>query len=94
MAWRRADTVSRAAGVASGPVDDEVVVFAPATGSTLGLSGTGVWLWQMVAAPITLDGLIVAAMEQFQVPRSACAPDITATLGLLLEQGMIEVEHP
>ena len=94
MAWNRGDLITRTADALDGQVDDDIVVFSPATGTTLGLSGTGTWLWQTLAAPVILGELIAAAMEQFQVPRSVCAPDIIATLGLLLEQGMIEVEHP
>ncbi len=67
------------------------IVFDPTTRTTVGLAGTGTVAVAMVAAPVTLDGLILAAMEQFQVARSVCAPDIVATLDVLHQHGMIQV---
>ena len=93
MPWQRADLIAQVPSLASGQVDDDLVVFCPATGTSLGLSGTGVWLWRMLASPLTLGDLIAAATDQFQVPRSVCAPDIVATLDLLRQHGLIHVEH-
>jgi len=93
MVWRRGDLLQHAPNLTVGVVDDDLIVFSPETGVAVGLSGTGPWLWRMLDAPLTLGDLIAEATEQFQVPRSECAPDLAATLDLLHQHGLIEVHR-
>lgn len=93
MAWKGDDRVRRAEPVLEGTVDDDLVLFRPDTGRSLGVAGTGIWIWQTLAAPLTVGELIREATAAFDVPRSVCAPDIIVTLNTLHEHQLIDVEH-
>lgn len=78
-------------------VDDEMVFMDVSRGWFYSLRETGLRAWELLGedeAGTTLDDIVSALCEEYDVDRETCVRDITALLNDLVEAGLVEIDPP
>ena len=80
----------RADGVVSAAVDGDVVLMAPTDGRCFALRGSAEAVWDLLATDHSVDALVAALTERFEVDPIRCAADVTSLLAEMADAGVIE----
>ena len=76
----------RTPGIEASPMQDESILFDPASNRFCLLNRTAAFLWERLETPATADELAAAVCEAFESPESMrVAQDVVRTLDRLTE---------
>ncbi|WP_354700537.1 hypothetical protein DSM112329_00816 [Paraconexibacter sp. AEG42_29] len=70
-------------------MDGEYVMMGQEQGAYFALKGVAAVVWEQLESPQTLDELVNAVVDRFEVSRKDCERDTSAFLAQLLESGLI-----
>ena len=73
-------------------LDGEGVLLNLATGTYFGLNTTGTRVWHLVQDGKTLDEVVAALVDDFQVSVETATADVAALLDELAAKGLVSVE--
>lgn len=85
------NTYQRAPGAVSAEVDGETVVLSPTDMRYHGLNETAAAIWEHLEQPQTVDGLVGALCERYEVDADTCRREVEACLITLVDYGALEV---
>ncbi len=80
---------ARAEGAAAAEVDGETVVLSPSDLRYHSLNDTAAAIWDRLAEPATIDGLVDGLQEDFEVDRDRCESDVARCVADLTELGIV-----
>jgi len=81
--------LSRNPDICAAELDGEVCLFNPESAEYLNLNTTGSWIWNLLEAPIDLDGLVLALQERFEVDPATCRLETKRFVDEALQKGML-----
>lgn len=82
--------LSRAPGVVGADVN-ELHVLLNDDLKYLGLDTVGQRVWELLAAPNTLDGLVAALTQEYDVDPVQCRADVVPFLQILVDNHLLQV---
>lgn len=85
--------VRRAREVLFSQLDDELLAIDANAGYCYSLTGPAGKIWELIAAPITLDDLCAALRRRYAVDEQTCLADVSELLLDLRRAGLVEVEN-
>ena len=71
-------------------LEGEVVVLNVKDGVYYGLDGVGARVWELLAEPRTLAGILADLLERYEVDAERCEQDVRALLLDLEQRGLVE----
>ena len=71
-------------------VDDDLVMMSIQAGNYYNIGGVGTCIWELLAAPRTMDELIDGVVSEYDVERERCASDVGAFVQDLIRLKLIE----
>ncbi len=71
------------------PLDDDLVLYEPASGHTYVLNRTGVRIWELADGSRGVGEIAGAVAEEFGVARSEALADVSALVAALAAEGLI-----
>ena len=80
-------------GVVSTVVDGEVTLLDPRSGVYFGLQDSAARVWELLAQRPTVEALVAALTEEFEVSPDTCGHDVRALLDDLGDRGLIETRN-
>ena len=92
VVMNESDMVSIRPDVLSRTVNGEELILDLEDGKYFGLSEVGVFIWQAIKEPISLNHLIDAILQEYEVERAAAQEDLLQLLGELQEKGLVTIE--
>lgn len=82
----------RSPGIEASPLQEESILFDPATNRFCLLNRTAAFLWERLDAPASADDLVLAVCEAFDgADHGRVAPDVHSTLAQLVELKFLAV---
>lgn len=78
----------------SSDLEGEVVILDLRSGNYFGLEEVGARVWELIQEPITVEGLLAAILDEYDVERERCRRDLSALLRALEGRGLVEVREP
>ena len=63
-------------------------------GTYYGLDGVGVEIWRMLQTPVTIDRIVAALVETYDVDADRCRGDVRSVIRTLVQRGLVEVREP
>lgn len=76
----------------SAPVDDGVAVLDLRTNTYYALDHVGAVVWAAMVVPATLDALVAAVTETFEVDAATAGQDVRALVTELIEAGLARID--
>lgn len=70
---------------------DDTAILDVSSGQYYGLSAVGTSVWRLIQQPRTLDEVLQALVQQYDVEATRCQNDLVALLEELAAVGLIEV---
>jgi hypothetical protein len=94
MTSMRGDAVvMRSSRVVANELNDaETVMLDVDQGRYFGVSDIGNAIWGIIAQPTSIDDLIAALLQRYEVDEDTCRREVNAFLGELSDQGLLDVE--
>ena len=86
------DKLVRAQEILSTELDQETVLMSIDAGAYYGMGDTARSIWEKLATPITFSVLVDELVQEYDVPREACAADLQGFLAELEREGLLRVE--
>jgi hypothetical protein len=84
---------AKAVGIMERVIGDDIIVLSQKGNLLHTLSGTGRFIWERIDGKRTLDEVLSAMVDEYQVDEEVAASDLRTFLGSLLDGGLIvEVE--
>ncbi len=74
-------------------VDDEEVILDTEAGIYYGLNPVGAHVWELINDPVTVNEVVAAVSEQYDISREQCEADVRAFLADLHDAGLIAVHE-
>lgn len=81
----------RAAGALSAPLDDEIVLLAPALDEYVALDAIGRRVWELLETARSVEELSATLAEEFDAPAERIAADVAPFLDELVAGGLVHV---
>jgi PqqD family protein of HPr-rel-A system len=78
--------------VASFPLDDEVVLYEPASAQTYVLNATGAYVWHLCDGSRTLESIAGLVAEHFGIDHARALQDASTLLDDLQRAGLLKFE--
>ncbi|WP_245504738.1 PqqD family peptide modification chaperone [Aquabacter spiritensis] len=78
----------------SARIDNELVMMSPEHGRYLNLSEVGAEIWEILAEPRTLDGLVEELVGRFEVDEEVCRAETLAFLSELARVDAVSLDPP
>ena len=78
--------------ILSRSLEDELLLYNPATDGVVTLDPIGSLLWRLLAKPVSVEQLVADLVERFGVDAATVATDIMPLLQALHDAGLIESE--
>lgn len=85
------DQLHRAQDLPSTQLDKETILMSVEAGAYFGFEGTAQFIWEALADPITMTGLLERIAGEFDVEPAACRADVEHFLNELLQEGLLRV---
>ncbi|WP_404366776.1 PqqD family peptide modification chaperone [Sphingomonas sp. MMS24-J45] len=83
-------SISRHGDWISAKVGDEIVMMSAEQGKYIGLNDVGARVWELIETPQTIDALVAALLEEFDVTPEVCHDEVTAFIEKLRENNAVE----
>ena len=84
-------TITKSSDQVSCDLEGEVAVLQLGSGRYYGLDGVGLLLWQCLDAPSTVQELVRAVVDSFEVSVEVATTDVVSFIEELHEQGLVQV---
>ncbi len=84
-----ADRIRRDPALPFQEVEGQAVIVAPARRELHELDEAATFLWAQLARPRTVEDLVEAVLEEFEVDRAAAEKDVRAFAAALEEKGLV-----
>jgi hypothetical protein len=81
-------TVRRVEDVMTAPADDELVLLRAETNEYFGLDAVGARIWELLATPSSVDGMVPSLVTEFDVDAETCRADVLALVTRLVAAGL------
>lgn len=82
-------TFVRSPGPLAAEVDGEVVMLEPSTSRYFGLADTAVRIWQLLDEPRSVDGIVDALLDEYDVDRETCEAEVIEFISQLADAGLV-----
>lgn len=82
-------TIRRADGLLTADVDRELLMMSVEQGRYFNLNSVGSRIWELLAAPVAVDGLVDALTAEYDVAPDAARREVERFLGALHERGLL-----
>lgn len=79
----------RATELMEANLGDELVALDPSKGNCFGFNGVATSVWRRLAEPTTFDQLRDALLDEYDVTRDECTPELHALLEDLVAKGLV-----
>lgn len=83
-------TYVRKAGVASTPMDGEIVMMDIDQGKYFGISGAGRVIWDLLAEPRGVDALAAGVCAEYDVDPAVARKDVETFLESLIRRNLVD----
>lgn len=83
--------VAQAEGLVAVDMDDEKVMLHVKTGKYFGLDRVGGAIWELIAAPCSIGGVVAALLKEYNVPEEVCQRETLAFFEMLYGKELIDV---
>ncbi|MFN7250073.1 MAG: lasso peptide biosynthesis PqqD family chaperone [Anaerobacillus sp.] len=87
------NTVCQGTGNIVSDMDGEKVMLSIAKGKYYNLGDIGGEIWELIQTPIPIEEVIATLTSLYDVEQSMCQEQVLSFLGLLAEEGLIEVKE-
>ena len=87
-------TLAMARDVLASELGAEVVMLNLNDGTYYGLDGAGAEIWKRLQRTATVDEIVSAIVELYDVDAVRCREDVCTLLRQLLERGLVESREP
>jgi hypothetical protein len=84
--------VKRNPEIVTSNIDGEIVMMSIDNGEYYGLDEIASRIWELIEKPISVNSLIEALMDEFEVNKPDCANDTLEFLSEMANKGLIIVE--
>ncbi|WP_078428889.1 lasso peptide biosynthesis PqqD family chaperone [Alkalihalobacterium alkalinitrilicum] len=74
-------------------MDGEKVMLSISNGKYYNLGDVGGDIWELIKDPVSVKQLVSTLTAQYDVDPSECEQEVLSFLGLLAEEGLIEVKE-
>ncbi|MCX6276631.1 MAG: lasso peptide biosynthesis PqqD family chaperone [Bacteroidetes bacterium] len=91
MAINLLSVISKNPAIISSKMDDEVVMMSIEKGNYYGLNPVAAEIWEMLAAPMTVQAICDRLMEEFDVDQEKCYNEVLVYVEKLGNEGLIVV---
>lgn len=91
MAINLLSIISKNPAIISSKMDDEVVMMSIEKGNYYGLNPVAAEIWEMLAAPMTIQAICDRLMEEFDVEQKKCYNEVLVYVEKLGNEGLIVV---
>lgn len=81
--------INRNAQALATELGDELVIMSLESGNYITLNALGKVIWDEIAAPISVNQLIINLLQKFEVSEQQCKDETVQFLKKLQEQGLI-----
>ena len=85
------DKIVRIPGNISSDIDNDVVIFSIDNGKYYGTRQVGSRIWQLIEQPTTISEVCATLETEFEVDPSVCQAEVSAFLGQLVEEKLLQV---
>jgi Coenzyme PQQ synthesis protein D (PqqD) len=85
--------VAIARDVLGSEIGSEVVMLNLRDGTYYGLDDVGAEIWRLIQTPTTIDRVVTALVDMYDVDTHRCRADAIALLENLAERGLVEVRN-
>lgn len=82
-------TYCRAPAVSTAVLGDELTLMEPVSGVYFGLDGPGVRIWELLATPRSLAGLVGQLTHEFAIDAATCERHVEELLATLEAKGLV-----
>ncbi len=83
-------SISRHGDWISAKVGDEIVMMSAEQGKYIGLNDVGARVWELIETPHSIDGVVAALIEEFDVTPELCRAEVESFVEKLRENKAIE----
>ena len=91
MAINLLSIISKNPAIISSKMDDEVVMMSIEKGNYYGLNPVAAEIWEMLAAPMTIQAICDRLMEEFDVEQKKCYNEVLVYVEKLGNEGLIVI---
>lgn len=84
-----AATVRRAEGLLAAAVGDELLMMSAAEGRYFNLNDVGARIWELLASPTSVDGLVTALTDEYEVDGDTAREQVLDFLSALRARGLL-----
>ena len=84
-------TIVAAKGQISTDLGGESVILGLSSGKYYSLNDSGSLIWNLIRDPTTVQHLVDALVDEYEIDRKPCESDLIALLGQLDREGLITV---
>jgi len=81
--------VRRADGLLTAAVGDELLMMSAAEGKYFNLNDVGSRIWELLAQPISADGLVAALTAEYDADADTARAEVVEFLSALRERGLL-----
>ena len=71
-------------------MDGDLVMMSIERGEYFGIGGVGTLAWELLEQPTTVDHLVAAVCEEFEVDADTCRADLLAFAEELMAMGLVK----
>lgn len=86
------EMVRRADGLLTADVDGELLMMSVEQGRYFNLNSVGSRIWELLAAPVAVDGLVDALTAEYDVTAAEACQEVERFLGALRERGLLATD--
>jgi hypothetical protein len=85
------DRIVRREDISTTIIDGELGMMSEEKGKYYTLDFIGTRVWELIEKPITVDGLIILLMNEYEVDRATCEGDLLELLNKLIKEELIRL---
>ncbi|MQP68589.1 lasso peptide biosynthesis PqqD family chaperone [Niveispirillum sp. SYP-B3756] len=86
-------TLGRADGLLTADVDGELLMMSVEQGRYFNLNSVGSRIWELLAAPVAVDGLVDALTAEYDVAPDEARREVERFLGALRKRGLLVTDN-
>ncbi len=86
------ETVRRADGLLTADIDGELLMMSVEQGRYFNLNSVGSRIWELLATPMAVDGLVDALTAEYDVTSTEARQEVERFLGALRERGLLAAD--
>lgn len=86
------ETVRRADGLLTADIDGELLMMSVEQGRYFNLNSVGSRIWELLATPMAVDGLVDALTAEYDVTSTEARQEVERFLGALRERGLLATD--